>query len=141
MSDQHSDAAIQILEQRRDQLLAEARAQAEELNRAIQRLKGAKGNPSPLLEFPEVRPGQWRGMDIKSALVAYLNERPGGVLTTRVAADLVRGGVEFGKKRSDPRRYVRITIGNNRKVFAYDETTDTVRLLAEQKPEGKRAAG
>lgn len=136
-----NEIAIHVLEQKRDELVAESRAQIEELNRAIQRLKGGRGNPSPIVEYPEVKPGQWRGMDIKSALVAYLNERPGGVLTTRVAADLARGGVELGKKRSDPRRYVRITIGNNRKVFNYDENTDTVRLFSEVKPEAKRAAG
>src|SRR6185437_10443980 len=95
-----NETAIQILEQRAQQILADAKAQANEIYQAIARLRGAKGVPSTAtISFPEVRPGQWRGMDLRAAMIQYLNERPGGVLTTRVASDLVRGGVEVGKKK------------------------------------------
>lgn len=136
-----NEAAIALLEQRANQILEDARAQAQELRQAAARLRSGKHADLPQPhEYPEIRPGQWRGVDIRSALISYLNERPGGVITTRVAADLVKGGIEIkSKKKSEARRIVRVTIGNNRKIFDYDETTDTVKLVTERPTHVKRA--
>jgi hypothetical protein len=70
-----------------------------------------------------VKEGQFKGMDISSALEAYLHERGGRPIEIeKIAQDLEIAGVKLGKTRP---RYIinlRITASNNR-AFRYADHT------------------
>lgn len=131
LQDTNTGSAIRALESR----LAELDAEAEEIKTSIALLKGAAVGPREVQRHPSVRPGQFAGMKRSEALRAYLNERPGGVVFTKVLNDLLLGGLEKTKEQRDNRRYLTVTITQNPDLFERDPDTDVVRL----KPEKKKA--
>lgn len=134
MTETGTSLAVQILEEKIADIEREAEAQKAELRANIARLKGEKVSsdaiyaPPRASGHPQVRPNQYAGMNRKSALQAYLNERPGPVLVTKASVDLMAGGAPMGKDPKRYRRYLRTTITQNPKTFHYDENSDTVSL-------------
>lgn len=140
----NANLAIKILEQKIEEIDREAEAQKSELRDNIARLRGtyvaSTATQAPeRVSHPAVRPGQYQGMSRKSALQAYLNERPGKVLVTKVAADLMAGGAPMGKDPKRYRRYLRVTITQNPKTFIYEEESDTVSLREQAHQQSKRS--
>ena len=142
----NANLAIKILEQKIEEIDRDAEAQKAELRDNIARLRGTFAGESHAAavertHHPAVRPGQYQGMSRKSALQAYLNERPGKVLVTKAAADLMAGGAPMGKDSKRYRRYLRVTITQNPKTFVYEEQSDTVSLREQVHQQSKRVVG
>jgi hypothetical protein len=83
---------------------------------------------------PPVRAGMYFGMDIGSAMQAYLTDRGGGpIKRKKIAIDLALAEAKMGDP-SRHERHVKITANNNRGIFRYDEDTDTVALVSHSPP-------
>ena len=76
----------------------------------------------------EGRSRQYLGMNSRSALQAYLNERRNRWSDIKQATeDLIYGGVRVGMVQGREERALRIMISNNRRVFEYDCDPDVKR--------------
>ena len=104
--------------------------QRKHLKESIATLKNAALALRPDYDLTKkVTPGEFRGLEIKSAMQAYLSQRGGGpVKRDRIAVDLAIAGVDLGTPKRHA-RHIKITANNNKSLFFYDEDTDTVRLV------------
>ncbi len=69
-------------------------------------------------------------MKAATAMQVYLNDRDGGPVDVKKAAeDLKLGGAEPGWQDDRYERNVRIMLSNNLKLFKYDKGSDVVELV------------
>jgi hypothetical protein len=131
------ETAINSLEKRRVQVLADYQRELAEIDTAIENLQrqktdaqvngGAETAEQPRL-IP-VRPGQFKGMKTAAALQAYLNERRGGpVPIGQTVHDLLLADVDLGQP-SRHERNLKIVLANNTKQFKYNDGSDSVELV------------
>lgn len=133
-----NDKAISILQEARVRLVKEI----EEIDRSIAQLQGQSFAPRPTNGTPKpstITPGQYSGIEIATALQAYLVERGRVAVPLKEAIrDLADAGTKtIAKYADDPegqaRKYLTITIRNNKKIFGFDKAKDEVWLAAGQK--------
>jgi hypothetical protein len=132
------ETAIESLQKRRDQVLADYQRELAEIDTAITNLQKQKddvqasdsGDLTPeMLRTMPVRPGQYKGMKTAAALLAYLNERAGGPIPlAQTVQDLLLAGVDLGQSSRNERN-LKIVLSNNTKQFKYNERTDSVELV------------
>ena len=150
---------VEILEEARRKLLIEL----EEIERSIAQLKGLPASASPAnrrphprdyrqryqvlkdernralsTEAPTVRPGQFKGMEMSAALQAYLLERKEPAPLPKALMDLAVAGTKTVSKYANDlngqaRKYLTITIRNNKEIFGFDKKKDVVWLLGENR--------
>lgn len=122
--------AIQILREARQKIVDDSSRQLSEIDRSIQSLQKEAGLPATLEEHIAVKPGQYRSMKGTGALIAYLSERPGlEISIPKALAELQIGGAFLGKDPKRHERNLKIGISNNSRIFAYNEETNTVKLI------------
>jgi hypothetical protein len=120
---------IEVLREHRARLAEEL----AEIESAIAKLEGSPIQPAED-QVCGVRPGHYAGMEISVALQAYLLERGRGpVPMKRVIRDLAIGDTKTVNKYKDDldgqaRKYVTITIRNNKPIFGFDKPNDVVWL-------------
>jgi hypothetical protein len=126
-----SEIAIRSLKEARLRMIEGYNRDLADIDAAIAQLQAANGNGTNeawKTEIP-VRPGQYKGMDLRPALEAYLLERAGGPVDIRQAVkDLDLAGADLGKTKERYVRNVRITVSNSKALRYGDRGKNTVEL-------------
>ena len=128
-----SEIAIRSLEESRSRMVEGFNRDLAEIDTAIAQLRAVNGSGSGNSEAwkadIQVRAGQYKGMDLRPALEAYLLERGGGPVDIREAVkDLALAGADLGQTKERYVRNVRITVSNSRVLRYGDRGKNTVEL-------------
>lgn len=124
------DDALNIMLRRESELEAELKHVREVKATLMQASAGAN-------TVPPVVKGQYQGMDMSSALEAYLKSRPGmRIPIAKVTEDLTIGGAKLGTR---PEHNLKITVSNHKKLVRRDPVTWDIWLApADVEPPRKR---